>query len=378
MMKIEWKRLLHFGPLLALFVIGIVTFGTINISLHLFAPKYSLINFVNLAVFVTWPTLILYHFFYSIFMGPGYVPPNWSPNKMEEVEYVQYCRKCKSYKAPRSHHCRKCKKCVMKMDHHCPWINNCVGYRNQSSFFFFTLFCPVGCFHATLILTYGLYCALFHYIYMTINMFLISIFSLTFALAVTIAVSVLFYFQLKTLLTNETGIEQYIRMKAEERERTDDYENPYDLQSKLLNIREVIDYNDGGDCGTRGNGLFYATRFGYDNYSMSREQIAQKVDKKERSVEYKIIYNYSGSWLPITAGCGALFCIPFSDEYRLPVKKNETILVSRWLKYWLYGYIVIDSNGKHINGSIRRKGWIPRSVIYETIRIEDMINMKQD
>lgn len=27
----------------------------------------------------------------------------------KDAQFLQYCKKCEGYKAPRSHHCRKCK-----------------------------------------------------------------------------------------------------------------------------------------------------------------------------------------------------------------------------------------------------------------------------
>ena len=32
----------------------------------------------------------------------------------------------------------------MKMDHHCIWTQNCIGYRNQKSFYLFTLYMTMG------------------------------------------------------------------------------------------------------------------------------------------------------------------------------------------------------------------------------------------
>lgn len=50
---------------------------------------------------------------------------------------VKYCRTCKIWRPPRSHHCRTCDNCVENQDHHCVWLNNCVGKRNYRYFFTF-------------------------------------------------------------------------------------------------------------------------------------------------------------------------------------------------------------------------------------------------
>lgn len=31
----------------------------------------------------------------------------------------RFCRKCQTFKPPRTHHCSACNRCIMKMDHHC-------------------------------------------------------------------------------------------------------------------------------------------------------------------------------------------------------------------------------------------------------------------
>jgi palmitoyltransferase len=74
-------------------------------------------------------------------------PPLLSAQGMIDV---RFCKKCDSYKPPRSHHCKQCKRCVLKMDHHCPYINNCVGYMNYGYFIRF-IYSVIGC------CTYGSY-----------------------------------------------------------------------------------------------------------------------------------------------------------------------------------------------------------------------------
>ena len=54
------------------------------------------------------------------------------------------CDKCNYVKPPRISHCSTCGGCIMKLDHHCMWTQNCIGYRNQRSFYLFTMYMTIG------------------------------------------------------------------------------------------------------------------------------------------------------------------------------------------------------------------------------------------
>ncbi|EER16449.1 zinc finger protein DHHC domain containing protein, putative, partial [Perkinsus marinus ATCC 50983] len=56
----------------------------------------------------------------------------------------QVCVICRVTHTLRSRHCKECRRCVDRLDHHCPWIDNCVGIRNQRSFYLFLLVLSVG------------------------------------------------------------------------------------------------------------------------------------------------------------------------------------------------------------------------------------------
>jgi len=45
---------------------------------------------------------------------------------------------------PRVSHCKSCESCIYKMDHHCVWTQNCIGYRNQKSFYLFCVYMLIG------------------------------------------------------------------------------------------------------------------------------------------------------------------------------------------------------------------------------------------
>lgn len=65
----------------------------------------------------------------------------------------RFCKTCKNYKPPRTHHCSSCQKCVLKMDHHCPYINNCVGFANYGHFIRFIVYVDVSCIYLFIMLS---------------------------------------------------------------------------------------------------------------------------------------------------------------------------------------------------------------------------------
>lgn len=57
----------------------------------------------------------------------------------------RYCWKCKSVRAPRTHHCSACSRCVLRFDHHCYWVGSCVGLRSHKHFLMFVFYAGLGC-----------------------------------------------------------------------------------------------------------------------------------------------------------------------------------------------------------------------------------------
>ncbi|KAF1449925.1 Palmitoyltransferase ZDHHC6, partial [Spheniscus mendiculus] len=302
--------------------------------------------------------------------------------KSQDCMYLQYCKVCQSYKAPRSHHCRKCNRCVMKMDHHCPWINNCCGYQNHASFTLFLLLAPLGCIHASFIFVMTMYTQLYNRISFGwssvkidmsaakrdprpiipfgLSAFAASLFALGLALGTTIAVGMLFIIQMKVILTNKTSIESWIEEKAKDRiqyyQTGETFIFPYDTGSKWKNFKQVFTWSGIPE----GDGLDWPVRDGCHQYSLTIEQLKQKADKRVRSVRYRAVEDYSGVCCPVTKGVETFFTTPCTEEPRIALSKGDLILATRGLKHWMYGEKILDSAA---DGGIRERGWFPRKCV---------------
>ena len=141
-----------------------------------------------------------------------------------------------------------------------------------------------------------------------------ALFGLGLALGVVIAVGMLLVFQMKAILKNQTGIEDWIKEKADYRLRNTDrkFVWPYDL-GRYENFKLVV----GWSCSPTGDGIDWPLvevntgclkrrtlsrqlLQGCDQYTLTREQLMQKEQKRERTREYQIIKSYSGYWFPLS------------------------------------------------------------------------------
>ena len=134
----KFKQLCHWGPVIALSIIGTVSVVTHGVLLatHPLSPlNYDAkqLDFLDgtkaLAeyfLYLFWHWAILNNYFKAAFHGPGYVPLNWHPVDPNHRHHLQYCELCEGYKPPRAHHCRRCSRCCMKMDHH--WLTLTLKY----------------------------------------------------------------------------------------------------------------------------------------------------------------------------------------------------------------------------------------------------------
>ena len=115
-------------------------------------PNRTTDSYLKILSFTVLTFLIQLNFWKAVFIGPGYVPENWRPELKSDEKFLQFCKICNAFKAPRSHHCRRTNKCVLKMDHYCPWIGTCVGHYNHAFFIRFLFFVPITCIWAIYII----------------------------------------------------------------------------------------------------------------------------------------------------------------------------------------------------------------------------------
>ncbi|XP_033644402.1 palmitoyltransferase ZDHHC6-like [Asterias rubens] len=370
-----FRQLCHWGPFVALFLIFYITGTAVMCDLFYWTPnKDSLLSIVHFVVLSSWIFFILWNYFHAVFYGPGFVPLGWKPENPEDEKSLQYCHVCKGFKAPRSHHCRYCNRCVMKMDHHCPWINTCCGHRNHAHFTYFLWFAPLGCFHATIIISVTIYSEIYKQLYSTrkyrrpnniplgvefgLPQLFMSFVAVGLAIGVTLAVLFLFITQIRSILKNESGIENWIVAKAKHRHSKleSKFVYPYNLGRKR-NLLEVFTWQGR----PQGDGISWPVVEGCTQYTLTIEQIAQKQLKKERMIEYIVIEDYEGSWFPISKGYCTCLCFPLTDEPRIEIDEEDIIMVSRWKKYWLYGEVQFINDGDESTPRIR--GWFPRRCV---------------
>ncbi|XP_076056717.1 palmitoyltransferase ZDHHC6 [Oratosquilla oratoria] len=376
------KRICHWGPLVALGIIKAVTMATVHCLSQWWPPQKSWGGMVFFSSFMSSSVLTLYFFLQAMYTGPGLLGQNWVPKKEEEKKFLQFCGTCEGFKAPRAHHCRKCGHCVMKMDHHCPWINNCVGHKNHAYFTMFLFWAVAGCTLSTVVLASSIYRAIhrtwyIYYgtgnepvIYMSLWGLVTCMFVLGLAIGVVLAVGMLLFFQIRAILRNRTGIEDWILEKAIHRRCESDkpFIYPYDL-GRWNNFFQVLNLW----CEPTGDGVEWPVREGCHQYTLTVEQREQKAEKRARSREYLVSENFSGWWFPCTKGCDVCCHPPCSDEPRITLEVGDTVIVTRWKKYWLYGerFTKSKDSSSPSTKKVRHRGWFPRRCAVEVYSSEN-------
>lgn len=161
------------------------------------------------------------------------------------------------------------------------------------------------------------------------------VFALGLSIGVVLAVGALLFFQLRAILRNRTGIEDWILEKANHRrlvakaqgEEMEPFIFPYHL-GYWENFKQVLNWQ----LIPVGDGITWkiANHPSVDQYTLTKEQMEQKMEKRQRAKAYSVIKPYSGRWLPISHGFSVLCSPPLTDEYRLPLSVGDYVLVTRW------------------------------------------------
>ncbi|CAG5052586.1 unnamed protein product [Parnassius apollo] len=367
------RRLCHWGPIAVLCIIKLITWAMVHLIGMWWPPHESVGAALHAALFLALAATTLYFFLQSLLEGPGFVPLGWKPENAEDTQYLQFCSVCNGYKAPRSHHCRKCGYCVKKMDHHCPWINSCVGHANHGYFTLFLISAVLGCLHASIVLSIGVYHALNRVwyihkgtgqepiVYLTLSTLLFTLLAVGMAIGVVLAVGALLYLQTRGILRNRTTIEEWIVDKAASRrdeQGLQPFVFPYDLGWRK-NLQLLLQ-------GSKYDGLTWPLLEGCGPYDLTREQIAQKAEKRLRSRVYVVRERYGGAWLPLWRP-RALLAVPCSDEPRLKLQPGDRVRVTRHRRHWLFGEKMVEEG----RGP---RGWFPSAIVSLADPIVDMFD----
>ncbi|XP_016989782.1 palmitoyltransferase ZDHHC6 [Drosophila rhopaloa] len=375
----DLRRFLHWGPITLLSLTLVVTWTVIEMNSMWWTPGQSLGSAVNYTLIWLHTFGTLYNFIKALMVGPGYIPLQWYPKRVKDTEYLQFCLRCDGYKAPRSHHCRRCDRCVIKMDHHCPWINTCVGWSNQASFVYFLLFFLSASIHGSTIIICAVIRGLgkrwfikqgLHHmatVHLTPSNLMACVVSLGVTTGTGLASIKLLYMQLKVIVKNQTEIESWIVKKAGFRRnaypgnRIRPFVFPYNLGWRS-NCREVFF--------ATGDGISWPVLPGCNQYTITREQLEQKKDKRARTRSYRCIRPATGHWLPfISQGVWTSLNIPCTDDPRISLQPEDLIQVTRIQEHWLYGERVISEEekeqGMRRKGAIR--GWFPSRCAVEIL-----------
>ncbi|XP_047131522.1 palmitoyltransferase ZDHHC6 isoform X1 [Hydra vulgaris] len=366
----SYRRLLHWGPIITLFIIlSLFIISILTVLLWWYPRDFA--GKINFVLLFFWLFNVLRNFLNAVWLGPGYLPFQWRPNVDSDIQFLQFCDVCRGYKAPRVHHCKTCSRCSMKMDHHCPWINNCVGHYNHKAFTLFLIFVILSCLHVTTIIGFCIYSNLLWrhgrifitydknaFIQMNHAVMLILFFGFGMSLSVFLSVAFLFYFQLLSIIRNQTGIETWIVEKAENRNREDKFIYPYDL-GWLKNIKQVFTWSSY----YIGDGIDWPVRQGSNKHALTIEQLLQKEIKKANAVDYVACSVYSGYRFPITLGLKTCFDSPWIADSRIPLNIGDEFLATRWRKHWVFGEKLQNSAESNLSSNkyaLEVKGWVPR------------------
>ncbi|XP_042890207.1 palmitoyltransferase ZDHHC6-like [Penaeus japonicus] len=85
-----FKRVCHWGPLVALGIIKAITFSTVTCLSQWWPPQQSASGTLVFVAFSSSAVLTLYFFLQAMFTGPGVLPAGWRPEVEGDTRYLQY------------------------------------------------------------------------------------------------------------------------------------------------------------------------------------------------------------------------------------------------------------------------------------------------
>lgn len=184
--------------------------------------------------------------------------PNQEPPEFMTVHTLKlggnqgfrYCGKCNCWKPDRTHHCSKSGKCILKMDHYCPWFSICIGYFNYKFFVQFLYYTAAYCwiaFGITFKILYDIFATdKYQEDYISINLILLCVLSLTFGISLGLFAAFSLYMISKNTTTiefqeqrwNYRGIDRY-NYEFDANGKQKKLSNIFDL-GKRRNFKEVF------------------------------------------------------------------------------------------------------------------------------------------
>jgi palmitoyltransferase len=126
------------------------------------------------------------------------------------------------------------------MDHHCPWVNNCVGENNQKYFVLFTLYIMLLSVHGLLTcLWFFIKCATQDFkgcaaLYPGPVVFILTLMGVFEGFLFALFTCMMFFSQLHSIATDETGIES---LKQESRERLTWQDSFYEVFGSSFGVK---------------------------------------------------------------------------------------------------------------------------------------------
>ncbi|EGO30996.1 hypothetical protein SERLADRAFT_455490 [Serpula lacrymans var. lacrymans S7.9] len=268
------------GRVIVSLVTGLISFLTFSPQIFIIWPWYGREITVELLTLLLPFNVLIFMLFWNYYLcitvDPGRVPDSWQPEgEIIEVKKVtggpRYCRTCKKYKPPRSHHCRVCNRCILRMDHHCPWVNNCIGHFNYGHFIRFLFYVDLACFYHLFMVTRRVFDCMgkrrwdepsgLELVFIVLNYAL--------CIPVVLAVGAFSLYHIYSMLGNTTTIEGWEKDKAAtllRRGKIQEVKFPYNLGARR-NITSVLGDNPLLWCCptvTPGTGLKYQLSIGDD------------------------------------------------------------------------------------------------------------------